>query len=345
MYVDDILVTGNDSSHIQTLISHMHTAFSMKELGDLSYFLGISITPTSTGYVLSQQKYAEDILRKAGLADCKPCPSPISVKPSFPPDSSAPFSDPALYRSLVGALQYLTITRPDISLAVNHSCQHMHAPTIGHFAAVKRLLRFVKGSIGHGLTYSPSSFDVQAYSDSNWAGDVFDRKSTSGYCIFLGSNLVSWSAKKQATVSRSSTEAEYRSLAHTAAELAWIGMLLNELSIVSPVPPTLWCDNISAMALASNPVFHSRSKHIEVDCHYVRQQVLAKKLVLQYIPTIDQVADIFTKPLSVSRFLYLKDKLMAFLSPIRLTGNVEHQPTKPTKPEHSRAALKQNSVR
>ncbi|CAL5394396.1 unnamed protein product [Camellia sinensis] len=215
-------------------------------------------------------------------------------------------------------------------MAVNHSCQHMHAPTIGHFAAVKRLLRFVKGTIGHGLTYSPSSFDVQAYSDSNWAGDVSDRKSTSGYCIFLGSNLVSWSAKKQATVSRSSTEAEYRSLAHTAAELAWISMLLTELSIASTVPPTLWCDNISAMALASNPVFHSRSKHIEVDCHYVREQVFAKKLVLQYIPTNDQLADIFTKPLSVSRFLYLKDKLMEVTHPIRLTGNVEDIASKPS---------------
>ncbi|XP_028108194.1 uncharacterized protein LOC114307033 [Camellia sinensis] len=191
----------------------------MKELGNLSYFLGISITTTAAGYVLSQTKYAQDILQKAGLADCKPCSSLISIKPTPPPNAAQSFSDPALYRSLVGALQYLTITRPDISFAVNQSCQHMHSPTVGHFAAVKRLLRFVKGTLTHGLSYSPSSFDVHAFSDSNWAGDLLDRKSTSGYCIFLGSNLVSWSAKKQPTVSRSSTEAEYRSLAHTAAEI------------------------------------------------------------------------------------------------------------------------------
>ncbi|GMP69664.1 hypothetical protein CsSME_00028839 [Camellia sinensis var. sinensis] len=144
----------------------------MKELGNLSYFLGISITTTASGYVLSQTKYAQDILKKAGLTDCKPCSSPISVKTTLSPNADHSFSDPALYRSLVGALQYLTITRPDISLVVNQSCQHMQSPTVGHFAAVKRLLRFVKGTLTHGLSYSPSSFDVHAFSYSNWAAKL-----------------------------------------------------------------------------------------------------------------------------------------------------------------------------
>ncbi|XP_028125342.1 uncharacterized protein LOC114322271 [Camellia sinensis] len=299
----------------------MHQVFSMKELGNISYFLGISIHGSpSSGYFLSQQKYAQDILTKAGLSDCKPCSSPLAVKPTSQPHSTAPYSNPTLYRSLVGALQYLTITRPDLSLAVNQCCQHMHAPTNGHFSAVKRLLRFVKGTLHHGLQFSPSTFDVHAFSDSNWAGDVLDRKSTSGYCIFLGSNLISWSAKKQATVSRSSTEAEYRALAHTTAELTWILMLLHDLDIPLPTLPILWCDNVSAIALANNPVFHSRSKHIEVDCHFIRDKVLAKQLHLQYIPTTDQLADIFTKPLSVGRFSYLKSKLMEFHHPISLSG-------------------------
>ncbi|GMP66044.1 hypothetical protein CsSME_00026569 [Camellia sinensis var. sinensis] len=187
----------------------------------------MSLPPTKTAigwYFLSQQKYAKDILLKAGLSACKPCSSPISVKPSTPPNASLPFDNPALYRSLVGALQYLTITRPDLSLAVNQACQHMHAPTVGHFAAVKRILRFVQGTLPHGLHYTPSTFDLHGFSDANWAGDIHDRKSISGYCVFLGNNLVSWSAKKQATVSRSSTEAEYRALAHTAAELSWLTM-------------------------------------------------------------------------------------------------------------------------
>ncbi|XP_028078302.1 uncharacterized protein LOC114280165 [Camellia sinensis] len=301
----------------------MHSVFSMKELGDIAYFLGISVQPTSSGYLLSQSKYAKEILLKAGLSSCKSCPSPISVKPSVPPNAALPFSDPALYRSIVGALQYLTITRPDLSLSVNQACQHMHAPTIEHFAAVKRILRYVQGTITHGLSFSSSTFDVHGYSDSNWAGDVLDRKSTTGYCVFLGSNLVSWSAKKQATVSRSSTEAEYRALANTTAELSWISMLLTKMSISSPTTPILWCDNLSAIALASNPVFHSRSKHIEIDCHFVRDKVLAKQFQLQYIPTMDQLADLFTKPVSVSRFQYLKSKLMVLDRPISLQGTIE----------------------
>lgn len=196
-----------------------------------------------------------------------------------------------------------------------YACSYLES-----FSAVKRLLRFIKGTLSHGLSYTPSSFDIHAFSDSNWAGDPSDRKSTSGYCVFLGSNLISWSSKKQPIVSRSSTEAEYWSLAHTAAELSWLSMLLTELSIIPPILPILWCDNISAIGLASNLVFHSHSKHIEVDYHFVRDQVLAKTLILRYIPTIDQIADIFTKPLSIARFLYLKDKLMEFQPSISLQG-------------------------
>ncbi|XP_028110014.1 uncharacterized protein LOC114308604 [Camellia sinensis] len=303
----------------------MHQVFSMKELGFISYFLGISVTSGSTT-VLSQKKYAQDILLKAGMLDCKACSSPISVKPGLPRHSDEPFANPPMYRSIVEALQYLTITRPDISFAVNQLYQHMHNPTVGHYAAVKRLLRFNKGTISHGLTYTPSSFDLHAYSDSNWAADSVDRKSTLRYYVFLGSNLISWSSKKQATFSQSSTEIEYRSLAHTVVELAWLGMLRQDFSIVLPTVPLLWCDNVSSIALASNPVFHSKSKHIEVDCHFVRDRVLAKKLVLHYIPTIDQLADIFTKPLSISRHSYLKDKLNVSFSLHSLQGNVKDTP-------------------
>lgn len=198
----------------------MHSAFSMKELGNLSYFLGISIQPSAKEYFLSQSKYARDILHKAGLTDCKPCSSPSIVKASDPATFSAPFAYPALFRSIVGALQCLTITTPDLAFSVNQACQHMHSPTVGAFASVKRLLRYLKGTLDHGLVYQPSSFLLQAFSDSDWAGDCLDRKSSSGYCVFLGDNLISWSAKKQTTVSQSSIEAEYRSLAHTAAELS-----------------------------------------------------------------------------------------------------------------------------
>lgn len=171
------------------------------------------------------------------------------------------------------------------------------------------------------MVFQPSSLDVHAFSDSDWAGDCTDRKSSSGYCVFLGANLISWSAKKQTTVSRSSTEAEYRSLAYTAAELSWLLMLLRDLHIPVTPTPLLWCDNTSAIALATNPVFHARSKHIEVDCHFIRDCVAAKALSLHYIPTSDHLADVFTKALPIARFQYLNGKLLVIPSPISLRGN------------------------
>lgn len=139
VYVDDIILTGNSPTHLQHLISQMHSAFSMKELGSLSYFLGIAVHSCAKGLFLSQSKYAREILHKAGLADCKPCISPSVIKPNPSSVSFAPFSSPVLFRSIVGALQYLTITHPDLAFAVNQACQHMHSPTVGDFAAVKRL--------------------------------------------------------------------------------------------------------------------------------------------------------------------------------------------------------------
>ncbi|GFZ14648.1 hypothetical protein Acr_24g0008380 [Actinidia rufa] len=287
----------------------MHTALSMKELGDVSYFLGISVTKSVHGYFLSQSKYALDILSKAGMLNCKSTASPISTKqPAL--SSSASFAQPSLYRSIVGALQYLTITRPNLAFAVNQVCQHMQDPSIDHFAQVKRILRYIQGTLAHGLQFTRGSFTLNAYVDSDWAGDPFNRRSTTGYCVFLGPNIISWSAKKQPTVARSSTEAEYIAIAQAAAELAWLRMLLTGLGINTFVSPTLWCDNLSTISLASNPVFHARTKYIEVDYHYIREQVVAKNLVLQHISSTDQVDDVLTKPLSSTRFIYLQSKLM-----------------------------------
>lgn len=220
----------------------------MKELGFLSYFLGISVQSHFHGFFLSQQKYAGDLLLMAGLANCKPCSTPLGIYSSINPIDVVLFSRPSFYRSLVGGLQYLTITRPDLALVANQACQHMQAPTNGHFSQGKRLLRYVKRTLDHGLSFSPAPFTLQAFTNSNWVGHCLDHRSTSGFCVYLGPNLISCSAKKQPIVSRSSTEAEYQSMAHTAVELCWIQQLLFYLSISCSHNPLLWWDNVSTMA-------------------------------------------------------------------------------------------------
>lgn len=196
------------------LIASLHSEFSLKDLGRLSYFFGIQTHFSSEGLHLSQERYLLDLLHRVGLIDCKPLPTPVCPGHQLSRYSGSPLSDPFQYRSTVGALQYLVLTRLEIAYAVSKVSQFLHAPTDHHWLAVKRILRYLKGTSTHGLLIRKSSdFSLHDYSDADWAGCPDDRRSTSGYCVFPGNNLISWSSKKQHTVARSSTEAEYRSLA------------------------------------------------------------------------------------------------------------------------------------
>jgi histone deacetylase 1/2 len=218
--------------------------------------------------------------------------------------------DSTKYRSVVGALQYLTLTRPDLSYAVNKVCQYLHAPTTMHWTAAKRILRYVKHTMTVGPTFVKSNSTlVSAFSDADWAGCADDRRSTGGFAVFFGPSLISWSAKKQATVSRSSTEAEYKSVANATAEVIWLQSLLAELGVRLTQAPCLWCDNLGATYLSANPVFHARAKHIEIDFHFVRERVMKKQLEIRFIPSRDQVADGFTKPLPYQAFENFKHNL------------------------------------
>lgn len=285
-------------------------------MGILHHVLGIEVTRTSQCLFLSQTKYARDLLEKTSMLGCKPCRSPCGYKKSLRSDQPAPLDDPHSYRSITGALQYLTLTGPDLSFAVNQACWLMHHPN-ADLVAVKRILRYMKGTMTSGILLQRGNLQLTAFSDTDWAGDPDDRCSTSGFCVFLGSCPVFWCAKKQHTIARSFTEAEYRSLAHAAAEVSWLCILLCDLKVLLPNQPSRWCDNISAVSLASNPVSHARTKHVEVDYHFVREKVLLKTMGVRYVNTQYQIADIFTRGLHPQRFQFLQSKLLGPQPPDR----------------------------
>ncbi|CAJ2668996.1 unnamed protein product [Trifolium pratense] len=313
VYVDDIIITGSSLTLVQHLVTKLDSVFSLKQLGNLDYFLGIEVKHLTDGsLLLTQSKYIKDLLVKTNMIDSNPIATPMMSSCKLSKVGSDSVADPTLYRSVVGSLQYATITRPEISFAVNKVCQFMSAPLESHWTAVKRILRYLKGTSHIGLKLFPTNvhhpLSLKAYCDADWASDPDDRRSTSGAAIFFGPNLVSWWSRKQQVVARSSTEAEYRSLAQATADVLWVQTLLNELTVPFTTP-TIYCDNQSAVLLAHNPVLHSRTKHMEIDVFFVREKVLAKQLTVVHIPGSTQLADVLTKPVSTDKFLSMRSKL------------------------------------
>ncbi|XP_058215495.1 uncharacterized mitochondrial protein AtMg00810-like [Rhododendron vialii] len=294
IYVDDIVITGSDSSYITSLIHKLRQRFVMKDLGTLHYFMGIQITTSSSDIFLSQSKYATELLTKAGMTDCKGSNSPASVKPGIP-DCDYPLQDVSLYRTLVGSLQYLTLTRPEVAFLLMwpvNICMHPN------------LVTSWQSNVSFDTSKDPSLMDFILFK-------ALSPSQPLQMLIGQGILLLGDPQQKQHTVARSSTEAEYRVMAQTASDLVWLQQLFSELHIPSSTPHVLWCDNKSAIALACNPVYHARTKHIEIDYHFIQAQI----------------ADIFTKALSVSRFQLLNSKLMVANPPMRLQGSVKENDT------------------
>ena len=298
LYVDDIILTASSDSLRQFIMTKLSSEFAMKDLGPLSYALGIAVSRTSAGLFLSQRKYATEILEKADISDCKRAPTPVATTSKLSTDSGSPCDNPTLYRCLAGALQYLTFTRPDISYAVQQVCLFMHEPSVEHMAVLHRILRYVRGTIDHGLQlYKSLISSLWSYTDADWGGCRDTRRLTSDYCVFLGDNLVSWSSERQPTASKSNVEAEYHGVANVVFETCWIRNLLLELHCLIPTATLVYCDNVSAVYLFGNPVNHKRTKHIEMNIHFVREKFKRGDVRILHVPSHYQIADIFTKGL------------------------------------------------
>lgn len=325
IYVDDILITGPNGDDMEKFIAKFSATFALKDLEKLSYFLGIEVLYDKDCLYLSQRKYIRDLLSRVDMLKCKDIDTPMSTGLKLQKETQGTLrqyiADPTHYRSIVGGMQYLVLIRTEIAFFIHKLSQYVSSPTLQHLMACKKVLRYLKSTQDYGLKFMKhGDMKLTAFTDADWACDLDDRKSTGAYCIYLGNNLISWSSKKQSVVTRSSAESEYRSLAAASAELVWLQSLFSEMKIHCIEKPTIWCDNLSATELARNPVYHSRTKHIKIDMHFIRNKVVAGELNIHYIPSEEQIADIMTKPLSFTHFNYLRAKLNVHLCPLSLRG-------------------------
>ena len=316
VYVDDLLITGSDVLGIKQLKQDLHHAFTIKDLGLARYFLGLKICRSSTGTFLNQRKYVLDILSDTGLTGAKPAKFPLPKALRLSIDTGHVLPNPEPYRRIIGRLLYLTLTRPDISYAVQHLSQFLQHPTDSHYSAAMHVLRYLKGTPNKGLFYLvTNNLNIVAYSDVDWGTCKMSSKSLTGYCVFLGNSLISWKTKKQKTVAKSSAEAEYRAMSATTSKLEWIAHLLQDLHLPLHLPVLLHFDNRAAQHIAENPVFHERTKCLNIDCHYTRDKLLEGFLQTVHVSSQEQLADLMTKPLSEHQHNYLSSTLGLLDSP------------------------------
>ncbi|XP_040948738.1 uncharacterized mitochondrial protein AtMg00810-like [Gossypium hirsutum] len=321
IYVDDLLITGSSASMIDELKQFLHLNFKMKDLGVLKFFLGIEIMRSNKGIILNQRKYALELIADLGLGEAKSVCTPLehnlkltsieydeSVQTKVDGDDLV--TDVKMYQRLLGRLIYLTNTRPDITFAVQHLSQFMHRPKKSHLEAAFRVVRYIRKNPGQGILLSVASkTQLIAFCDSDWASCPMSRRSVTGFCIKIRESLISWKSKKQTTVSRSSAEAEYRSMAVVVAEVVWLNGLLKEVSPNQFDKSLVLSDSKAALQIAANPVFHERTKHIEIDCHFVRDKIKDGTIQMQHIGTTEQLADLMTKALSIKQHEFLVSKL------------------------------------
>ncbi|XP_016648921.1 PREDICTED: uncharacterized mitochondrial protein AtMg00810-like [Prunus mume] len=288
IYIDDMIVTGDDTIEIERLQKRLASEFEMKDLGSLEYFLGVEVTRSKHGLFLSQSKYVMDLLADTGMLDCKPADTPIVENHKLGVYVDKVPTNRERYQRLVGRLVYLSLTRPDIAYAVSVASQFMPSPSEDHMATVMRILSYLKSAPRRGLLFKKNGhLDLEGYTHADYAGNIIDRHSTLGYFTFIGSNLVMWRSKKQNIVSRSSAESKYRGIAQGFCEILWLRWLLAEIGFKPNAVIKLHCDNQSAFEIANNPVQHDRTKHVEVDRHFIKEKLKHKLISIPFVPSLE----------------------------------------------------------
>ena len=310
VYVDDLLIAGNKEELVTEFKNNMKEMFEMNELGLLTYFLGMEINQFKQGYFLCQKSFIIKLLNKFAMEKCNSVSTLMILGQKLTKEDESPRTDGRIYRSLIGSLLYLTATRPDIVFAVNYLSRFMQNPSQFHFAAAKRVLRYLKGTLEYGIHFErSSSLKLTGFTDSDWGGSDEGMMSTSGYCFSMGGSIFCWNSKKQSVVAHSTAEAEYIAAYVAAKQLVWLRKILCDLGINQQDPTELMCDNTSAIAISKNSVFHDRTKHMKIKFHAIRQFQQEGELEMKFCTSKEQLADLFTKPLAKERFEDLREKL------------------------------------
>ncbi|GJR59532.1 putative ribonuclease H-like domain-containing protein, partial [Tanacetum coccineum] len=305
VYVDDIIFGSTKKSWCDEFEALMKSRFQMSSIGELTFFLGLQVKQKPDGIFISQDKYVAEILKKFDFASVKTVSTPIETQEPLVKDEEASDVDVHLYRSMIGSLMYVTASRPDIMFAVCACSRFQVTPKTSHLSAVKRIFRYLKGKPKLGLWYPrESSFDLESYSDSDYAGANLDRKSTTGGCQFLGRRLITWQCKKQTIVATSTTEAEYVAAASCCGQVLWIQNQMLDYGF-NFMNTKIYIDNESTICIVKNPVYHSKTKHIAIRHHFIRDAYEKKLIQVLKIHTNDNVADLLTKAFDVSRFQFL----------------------------------------
>ena len=310
VYVDDLIITGSNTRRIEEFKSSMKTKFEMTDFGLLNSYLGLEVIQRKSEIRLCQTNYALKVLDEFNMKECNLAKTPMECRLRLSKKGEGEEVEPTYFRKLIGCLRYLTLTRSDLIFSVSYLSRFTSKPFSNHMAAAKRVLRYIKGTVDYGLVYvSEREPRLTEYYDSDYAGDLDDRKSTSGYIFLLGSKQFAWNCSKQKVIALSSCEVEYISSTSAVCQGVWISRFMHELIEEFIENFDLCIDNKSAIKISRNPIYHARTKHIEVRFHFIRNSVEEDKVKVKYIRTEDQLADLFTKPLGITKCLKFREKI------------------------------------